>query len=132
MKVTKRTVLWIVPILLIGAFYYFYGPKDAITENAYIDYVKSQTLVDNSNLTVEQAFNNYCEVSDWVFFETQRGQKVVEFKGKCPVEEITQSVNLQFLVDDEQTEHTVGAMLLNDVKQSSEERDTFIQTIYKN
>lgn len=130
MKPGKRTILWVVPLLIIGVFYYFYGPKDDITENESINYIKSLSLVDNSNLTNEQAFHNYCEEGKWVYFETQKRQNVVEFKGECPVDGNIQPVNLQFIVNDELTQYTVGVLLLNHVQQTDEEREAYIQTIY--
>ena len=130
MKPRKRTVLWIVPLLVIGVFYYFYGPQDDITENDSIDYIKNISLVDNSNLTNGQAFNNYCEKGNWVYFETQKRQNVVEFKGECPVDGSIHPVNLQFIVNDEINGYTVGVLLLNHVKQTDEEREAYIQTIY--
>ncbi|PKC50811.1 hypothetical protein RhiirA1_485295 [Rhizophagus irregularis] len=39
-NVSKRTILWIVPIIIIVIFWYFYGPKDEITDNEYISYIK--------------------------------------------------------------------------------------------
>ena len=131
MKPGKRTVLWIVPLLIIGVFYYFYGPQDDITENDSINYIKNLSLVDNSNLTNEQAFHNYCEEANWVYFETQKRQNVVEFKGECPVDGNVQLVNLQFIVNDELDGHTVGVLLLNYVKQTDDQRQAYIQTVYK-
>lgn len=130
MKPTKRTVLWIVPILIIGVFYYFYGPKDAITENEHIDYIKAQTLVENSKLPVGEAFERYCSKSEWVYFETQKRQKVVEFKGECPNGKAVQPVNFQFLVDEEGDDFVVGVLLVNHVQQTEEERTSYIQTVY--
>mgnify|MGYP003415026421 FL=1 len=130
MKPRKRTVLWIVPLLVIGVFYYFYGPQDDITENDSIDYIKNISLVDNSNLTNGQAFNNYCEKGNWVYFETQKRQNVVEFKGECPVEGTIQPVNLQFIINDEINEHTVGVLLVNHVQQTDEQREDFFQMVY--
>lgn len=131
MKVGKRTILWIVPLIIIGVFYYFYGPQDDITENASIDYIKNLSLVDNSNLTNEQAFQNYCEEAKWLYFETQKRQNVVEFKGECPVDGNIQPVNLQFIVNDEINQHTVGVLLLDHVQQTDKEREAYIQAVYK-
>lgn len=130
MKPSKRNILWIVPILIIAIFYYFYGPKDAITENNHIETIKNQTLAGNSNLTIEEAFNSYCSKSEWVYFETQKRQKVVEFKGECPVKDEVQPVNLQFLVEEEKDDFVLGVLLLNHVQQTEAEREAYIQTVY--
>lgn len=131
MRPTKRNILWIVPILIIAIFYYFYGPKDTITQNKHIDMIKSQILVENSELSIEDAFNRYCSKNEWVYFETQKGQKVVEFKGECPLEDATQPVNLQFLVADENDDFNVGVLLLNHVQQTEQEREAYIQKVYQ-
>ena len=131
MRPTKRNILWIVPILIIAIFYYFYGPKDTITQNKHIDMIKSQILVENSELSIEDAFNRYCSKNEWVYFETQKGQKVVEFKGECPLEDATQPVNLQFLVADENDAFNVGVLLLNHVQQTEQEREAYIQKVYQ-
>lgn len=130
MNLSKRTVLWLVPLFIIGVFYYYYGPKEEITENDYINFVKQQSLVDNSDISAEQALKNYCKEGKWVFFKTQRGQIVVEFKGECPVEKNIQPVNIQFLVNDEKDKLTVGVLLLNHIVQSSDERDQYLQLVY--
>ncbi|MGN7115302.1 hypothetical protein [Lysinibacillus odysseyi] len=130
MKPTKRTILWIVPILIIAIFYYFYGPKDEVTENKDIEMIKGQLLAENSNMTIGEAFNRYCSKNEWVYFETQKRQKVVEYKGECPVKEATQPVNLQFLVEDNNS-YVIGVLLLNHVQQTPEERESFIQSVYE-
>lgn len=130
MKLSKRTVLWIIPLLIIGVFYYFYGPKDEITDNEYIDFVKKQSLVENSELTAEQALNNYCKNSSWIFFKTQRGQSVVEFKGECPVEKKVKPINLQIMVNDDNNKQTLGVLLIDNIQQTSEKRDQYLQTVY--
>lgn len=131
MKFSKRTVLWIIPLLIIGVFYYFYGPQDDITDNTYIDYVKNQTLQEDSNQTIAQALESYCEKSEWVYFKTQKRQNVVEFKGECPQGGTSQPVNWQFIVEDEQTDYTMGVLLLDHVKQEDADKEAFIETIYR-
>lgn len=132
MNIGKRTILWIVPIGIIGIFYYIYGPQKEITNNDYISYVQQLPLAENSNVSIEETLANYCEKSSWVFFKTQMRKNVVEFKGKCPVEGEIQPVNLQFVVDKEITDHTLGVMLINNVQQTDDDRDQYIQQAYAN
>ena len=40
-KLSKRNILWIVPIGILAVFWYFYGPQKDITDNEYITYVKT-------------------------------------------------------------------------------------------
>ncbi|RKJ17429.1 glucosamine 6-phosphate synthetase, partial [Butyricicoccus sp. 1XD8-22] len=81
-NVSKRTILWIVPIIIIVIFWYFYGPKDEITDNEYISYIK-EIKYNETEETLASAFENYCEEGKWVYFQTQKNQHVVEFKGSC-------------------------------------------------
>nr|WP_106778829.1 glucosamine 6-phosphate synthetase [Lysinibacillus timonensis] len=127
-NVSKRTILWIVPILIIVIFWYFYGPKDEITDNEYITYIKEVKVNDSTN-TLETAFNNYCEEGKWIYFQTQKNQHVVEYKGNCPQENELQSVNLQFVVENDQQGYQVGVLLLDSVQQSDEQRNEFLNKI---
>ncbi len=127
-NVSKRTILWIVPILIIGIFWYFYGPKEEITDNEYITYIKESTL-DDSSIKVGEAFSNSCEEEKWVYFQTQRNQHVVEFMGNCPSEKTLKKVNLQFIVNDHQDGFEVNVLLLDNVQQSQEQRDVFIRDL---
>ena len=97
-KLTKRNILWIVPIGILGVFWYFYGPQKDITDNEYITYVKNYS-VENSSQSLEKAFNSTCKNSKWIYFETQKRQDVVEFEGECPINNKEEKINVQFLVD---------------------------------
>ncbi|KYG92086.1 glucosamine 6-phosphate synthetase [Metasolibacillus sp. FSL H7-0170] len=126
----KRTIFWLVPLCIIGIFIYFYGPKDDITDNQYIDEIKQISLSETNTTTIEDVFNHYCDESKWVYFKTQREQAVVEFKGQCTINEQEQPVNMQFLINDD--DFTLGALLINNFQQSPEERTHFIQHLYEN
>ncbi|MEK4229164.1 glucosamine 6-phosphate synthetase [Solibacillus sp. FSL H8-0538] len=132
MQPGKRTILWIIPIAIIGIFYYFYGPQEDITDNDYISYVQQLSLVENSNVSIEEALSNYCEKSSWVFFKTQMRKNVVEFKGECQVDKEVQPVNLQFVVDKEITKHELGVLLINHVQQTDADREKYIEQVYMN
>ncbi|HWK24144.1 MAG TPA: glucosamine 6-phosphate synthetase [Ureibacillus sp.] len=121
-NVSKRTILWIVPIAIIAIFWYFYGPKEEITENEYITYIK-ESPSNESNVSYEEAFANNCTDSKWIYFKTQKNVNVVEFKGACVVDDQQTNVNLQFVVNDNQNDYEIGALLLNDKQQTEEKRD---------
>lgn len=125
-NVSKRTILWIVPIIIIALFWYFYGPQKDITEHEHITYIKQSTYIETSAETFEQSFGNKCNEGEWVYFKTQKNTNVVEFKGTCPVKGEQQEVNLQFIVKDEGKSFELGAMLLNGEQQSEEDRDQII------
>lgn len=125
-NVSKRTILWIVPVIIIGLFWYFYGPQKEITEHEYITYIKQSTLTDTSTDTFEQSFGNKCNEGEWIYFKTQRNTDVVEFKGTCPIKGEQQDVNLQFIVRDKGESFELGAMLVSGVQQSEEDRDQIV------
>ena len=54
---------------------------------------------------------------------------VVEFKGKCNVKDDVLSVNLQYIVEKNQTGYQLGAMLVDGVQQTEDERTSFLQTL---
>lgn len=124
-KLSKRNILWMVPIGILGVFWYFYGPQKDITDNEYITYVKSYSF-ENSNKTLESGFANTCKNPYWVYFKTQKGQDVVEFKGDCPVNKKAAKVNVQFLVDRDMTNVRYGAMLVENKMQEEADRDKFM------
>ncbi len=131
MQLSKRTILWIIPLMILGALFYVYGPEEEITDNTYIDYIKTVSLDENSNTTIEQALENYCTESKWVYFETQDGQPVVEFKGECPVNGTSEPVNLQFTVDEDLKNYKVGVLLIDHEQQEEAQRNAFIETVYQ-
>ncbi len=129
-KLSKRNILWIVPIGILAVFWYFYGPQKDITDNEYITYVKNYSY-ENSAKTLESAFASACENPYWVYFETQKGQDVVEFEGDCTVNNEVAKVNVQFLVDNDITSVQSGAMLVDNKMQEEADRDEFLLALAK-
>ncbi|MGE7666064.1 glucosamine 6-phosphate synthetase [Ureibacillus composti] len=130
-NVSKRTILWIVPLIIIGIFWYFYGPQEEITDNEYISYIKETKINKSDSVTLDEAFTNYCKEGKWVYFQTQKNQHVVEYKGTCPVNGEKNEVNLQFVVEKDQSNYDTGVLLLNGVQQEADQRDEFLQTVAK-
>jgi len=129
-KLSKRNILWIVPIGILAVFWYFYGPQKDITDNEYITYVKNYSY-ENSTKTLERAFASACENPYWVYFETQKGQDVVEFEGDCTVNNEVAKINVQFLVDNDITSVQSGAMLVDSKMQEEADRDEFLLALAK-
>ncbi len=127
-NVSKRTILWIVPILIIAIFWYFYGPQEEITDNEYISYIKEEKVA-GSTKTYEEALASSCEEEKWVYFQTQKDQHVVEFNGTCQNENDPKNVNLQFIVEPNQSSYELNVLLLDSVQQTNEQRDQFIQDV---
>ncbi|AWE07096.1 glucosamine 6-phosphate synthetase [Lysinibacillus sp. 2017] len=131
MQKRKRTIFWIIPIAVLGIFIYVFGPKSTVTDNDYISYIKAAPLTENSNVNNEAVFINYCEKSSWEYFQTKMMEHVVEFKGKCEVNDDVQSINLQYVVEKNQISHHIGALLVDGVQQSEEQRAEFLQILEK-
>lgn len=119
-KVSKRTVLWIVPILVIVALFFYFKPES--NQDEYITLAK-QFVVPDSNTTFEQSLSTHCDKEKWMFFETNRGQKVVEFRGKCALDG-TAPLNIQFLIADENTAK-IGAMLFDHEQVAENEKPIY-------
>lgn len=130
-NVSKRTILWIVPIAIIAIFWYFYGPQEEITDNEYITYIKESPM-EESETSFEHAFTNACTDSKWVYFKTQKNHNVVEYKGTCEVNDQSGDVNLQFVVENDQKGYTLGVLLLNGKQQSDEQRNSMLKSIASN
>jgi hypothetical protein len=126
MEKRKRTIFWIIPIGVIGIFIYLFGPKDAITDNEYISYIKASPLIEDSMIIAETAFANHCEKTGWEYFQTKMFEHVVEFKGECQVDNTVQPINLQFIVEKDQSSHRIGAMLINGEAQTEQQRSVFL------
>ena len=127
-KYSKRTILWIVPILLIAALIFYFRP--ASDQEQYIQAAKAYAVPAHEDITFEQSFNNSCNEGEWTFFETNRGQKVVEFSGECNVKDATQ-VNLQFLMDDDLNVE-IGALLVDYNNVTEDEKPTYFDAIALN
>lgn len=125
-NVSKRTVLWIVPIVIIFLFWYMNRPNDG---DEYIAYIKGATLED-APVNLESALNGQCDKEEWVYFKTNNRQHVVEFKGACPVNgQKNANINLQFIVEKDLSDYKVGAMLLEGEQQTTEQRDAFLKEL---
>lgn len=108
-KFSKRTVLWLVPLLLIGALFMYFKPDS--NHDKYIALAQQYVVPDQGDVTFEQSLSAICDEEDWEFFETNRGQKVVEFSGECLLDQ-TQPLNIQFLIDNEDNAK-IGALLVD-------------------
>lgn len=129
MEKRKRTIFWIIPIAVLLIFFYFFGPKKAVTDNDYIVYIQTASVIENSVETTGDAFATYCEKGGWEYFQTKMMEHVVEFKGDCKVEDTVQSINLQYVVEKDQSDYRLGAMLVNGEQQSEQQRDAFLNTL---
>lgn len=120
-KLTKRNILWVIPIGIMIIFFIMFGPKKQITDNAYIQYVQGSTLDALGTKTLGSLADG-CEKAKWIYFETSKNQDVVELQGDCAYAD-GKDTKIQFLVDNERTEIRTGAMLLDNKQLTPEERD---------
>lgn len=83
--------------------------------------------IPNSNVSFAQSLSAQCEKEDWVFFETNRGQKVVEFSGECLLDE-QKPLNIQFLIDDDKKAQ-IGALLVDHKKIAEDEKAFYYEKL---
>lgn len=121
----KRTIFWLIPIGLLICLVVYFWPQNEITDHEYIDYVKAST---HENTTYEQLMAKNCAENNWVYFETNRRQDVVEFKGTCTVDNKQKPINLQFVVDADMKDLNIGAMLVAEEKVEEQKRDDILAT----
>ena len=121
----KRTIFWLIPIGILISLCVYYWPQEEITEHEYIDYVKASAY---GNTTYAALMSSNCSESNWVYFATNRGQDVVEFKGTCSIADEEQHVNLQFLVDKDVTTVDIGAMLIANEQVNEDTRNETLST----
>jgi len=128
MKPSKRSILWLVPILLIVALFYYFKPNDNIVD--FVAYAESAVLLDNSPYTFKETFNQYCAEGNWTYFETSKRQNVVEFEGKCDIDSKIKALNFQLIVEDDLSSYKIGAMLVDFEVQEEPEKMRIIEHIY--
>lgn len=123
----KRTIFWLIPIGILISLCVYYWPQEEITEHEYIDYVKESAY---GSITYDELMANNCSEQNWVYFATNRGQDVVEFKGTCTIKDEQQKVNLQFLVDENITTVELGAMLIANEQVNEQTRNATLETFH--
>lgn len=123
----KRTIFWLIPIGILISLCVYYWPQEEITEHEYIDYVKASAY---GSITYDELMANNCSEQNWVYFATNRGQDVVEFKGTCTIKDEQQKVNLQFLVDENVTTVELGAMLIANEQVNEQTRNATLETFH--
>jgi len=118
---SKRTILWVIPIGIMITFFVMFGPKKQINDNEYIQYVKDSTLeaIGPKKLGT---LTEGCEQAKWIYFETSKNQDVVELQGNCDYAD-GKDTKIQFLVDNDRTTIRPGAMLLDNKQLTPDERD---------
>ena len=120
----KRTIYWIIPIGILIALGVYYWPQDEITDNEFIEYVKTTTYNDT---TYAALMNDNCNEANWVYFVTNKKQDVVEFKGTCTVDGEDKKLNIQFLIDPDMTTVDIGAMLIANEQVKEDQRDATLE-----
>lgn len=128
MKASKRNILWIIPILLIVALFFYFKPNENI--EGFVAYAEEAVLVDNSTYTFKETFTQYCEDGNWSYFETSKRHNVVEFEGKCAINGQPKQINLQLILEEDLTNYTIGAMLVDYEVQEDEDKMRIIEQIY--
>ncbi|MER1988925.1 hypothetical protein [Solibacillus isronensis] len=99
--------------------------KEIETESPYIDYVKAQQWPFNEELLIGEVFDGHYELTYWEYFTARNGQHVVQFTGKND----EQQDIYQFVVEEDYTEFTIGAVKQNNILLPPDQKWNFVKTL---
>lgn len=96
----------------------------------YIQAVKNGYPVSIPDITYADAFNEFFENPQWGYLQSDDGQNIVEFTGKCSYKNAKVEAKLQFIVlDDENFEQ--GNLTFNNIPQSDDECTEMIYNVFR-
>ena len=88
-------------------------------DNEYVLRVKSSHHDEYPNVSYGEAFDSFFATPTWKFFESEGGEKVVEFTGDCSFREVNVKARLQFIIATDEKTFDIGALSFNEVPQSN-------------
>jgi len=88
-------------------------------DNEYVLRVKSSHHDEYPNISYGEAFDSFFATPTWKFFESEGGEKVVEFTGDCSFREVNVKARLQFIIATDEKTFDIGALSFNEVPQSN-------------
>ena len=86
--------------------------------NEYIQFVKKDTFNEYPNITCGEAFDAFFDNPKWGYFNSDTGEDVVEFTGKCLYDDVEVEVLMQFTIDEESGSFDVNYLSINDISQN--------------
>lgn len=98
------------------------------TGNQYVVLVKAGHDTAHPDVTYERAFETYFKNPQWQYFESTKGEDVVEFTGDCMHDGQQVKARVQFIVDLPSQTITPNYLTFNDVPQDTETLGVIIDT----
>lgn len=95
------------------------------TNSPYIEYVKAQQWPFKEDVLIAEVFDGYYEMTYWEYFTARNGRHVVQFTG---TNKDHQHI-FQFVVEEDYSGFTVGAVKQNNILLPPEEKWNFVKTL---
>ena len=99
--------------------------EETATTSPYIDFVKAQQWPFNEELLIADVFDGHYEVTHWEYFTARTGQHVVQLTGTNH----KQQDIYQFVVEENYSDFTIGAVKLNNILLPPEKKWTYIKSL---
>lgn len=93
--------------------------------------VKNAYLADySSKVTIGRAFDDFLANPIWQYFESDKGEKVVQVNGTCKYNDKNVEAKVQFILNDDDT-FKVHVLAFNDIEQSDLMLHGFLSKVYE-
>ncbi|MBD8036054.1 hypothetical protein H9635_04820 [Solibacillus sp. A46] len=99
--------------------------EETATSSPYIDFVKAQQWPFNEELLIADVFDGHYEITYWEYFTARTGQHVVQLTG---TNEEQQDI-YQFVVEEDYSDFTIGAVKQNNILLTPERKWTYIKKL---
>lgn len=106
--------------LLIG---FVVNGTETETNSAYIEYIQSQSWPYKVEETVVEVFQDKFDQVYWEYYKARSGQHVVQMTGSLE----GRHTMLQFIVQEDLLGYEIGALKLNDVVLSKQQKWLYVQ-----
>ena len=106
--------------LLIG---FVINGTETETDSAYIEYIQSQSWPYKLEETVVEVFQDKFDQVYWEYYQARSGQHVVQMTGSLE----GRQTMLQFIVQEDLLGYEIGALKLNDVVLSKQQKWLYVQ-----
>ncbi|MGN7479676.1 hypothetical protein ACTHOQ_17790 [Solibacillus silvestris] len=115
-------------VVIIGCIAgYVLTASEIETESPYIDYIQAQTLLFGEEQTIGTVFHDFYELTYWEYFTALKGEHVVQFTGT----KNEQRFVFQFIVEEDHSDFTLGALKQNDILLPPEEKWAYVEFLHK-
>lgn len=140
----KKKILFVYILAILSFFIIGCDELASNYGNNYVDTKATESRVDRnkeyiglvaesfpkSEISLKDGFDNFFASPRWMYFEGSNGEDVVEFKGKCYVDDVLSDVRIQYLLVNGFTEYELGYMEYNNVAQDGEEYNDLLNVVF--